>query len=189
MIKTSNFAVVIAFSIATFAFVSPPSNAKDIKFINTVVEKSAHELPFKQVGQAKFTVLFWDIYQSRLLTSSGSFSALSAQEPILFEIRYLRDITSKDLVDRTVEQWQHIGEKESLYSEFIQRLAELWPDIKKGDQLSLLTSHDGSSEFFHNGKSIGVIEAKEFGPLFLAIWLSEKTSQPKLRKRLLGLNS
>lgn len=172
----------------TVILLSSSIHVKADEFINTVVEQQVKNIAFKKVGEAKFRVLFWDIYKSRLLTSNGTYSEKAPKLPVLFEIRYLRDITSKDLIERTVEQWQHVGKKESEYSDFVQQLEELWPNIKKGDQLSLLAGNNGS-EFFHNGESIGVIESREFGALFLSIWLSEKTSQPKLRNQLLGKTS
>ena len=61
----------------------------------------------------------------------------------------------------------------------------MWPDIKEGDSLSLLI-HQGRSVFYFNQQYIGVINPSDFGQIFLAIWLSENTSEPELRRELLG---
>ncbi len=162
--------------------------------------------PLTLVGSAKFSVLFWDIYQSSLYTSSGSFFGIeylnkgdtankvnqtqpndnkTEQLPLLFEIEYLRDITQQDLISRTLEQWQHLNIDETDYNRFLPTLKSIWPDIKAGDSLALLVNDD-SSHFYFNDDYIGTITQANFGPLFLAIWLSPDTSQPKLRKKLLG---
>jgi hypothetical protein len=44
----------------------------------------------------------------------------------------------------------------------------------------------GRSVFYFNQQYIGVINPSEFGQIFLAIWLSENTSEPSLRLELLG---
>jgi len=45
---------------------------------------------------------------------------------------------------------------------------------------------NNQSVFYFNDVKVGSIEEKEFGELFLSIWLSPKTSQKKLRNQLLG---
>lgn len=137
----------------------------------------------KMVGEAQFSVLFWDIYYSRLYTPTGTFETVSTDT--VFEIKYQRDISQVDLIDRTIEQWQHLDFPAAKYQAFVPKLAELWPDIKKGDTLALLVDQQ-SSYFYFNDQYLGKIEGELFAPLFLAIWISPKTSQPRLRQQLIG---
>jgi len=51
-----------------------------------------------------------------------------------------------------------------------------------------LSVQDNKSIFYFNNLKVGVIERAEFSQLFLAIWLSEKTSEPELKAELLGEN-
>lgn len=143
------------------------------------------ELNFKEVGSAKFSVLFWDIYNSTLYTKSGRYLHNNSPKSLLFEIEYLRDITSIDLVDRTIEQWKHLDIAESEYRQFVPILKAIWPDISSGDKLTMLLQNN-QSVFYFNDVRVGHIEAKEFSKLFLDIWLSPNTSQAKLRNQLLG---
>ncbi len=143
------------------------------------------QLNFKKVGSAKFSVLFWDIYNSTLYTKLGSYSHKNSPDSLLFEIEYLKDIKTNDLVDRTVQQWKYLDIPESEYSKFIPTLNAIWPDIVSGDKLSMLVLNN-QSVFYFNDIKVGSIEEKEFGELFLSIWLLPKTSQKKLRNQLLG---
>ena len=140
---------------------------------------------FQLLGSAKFSVLFWDIYQSTLLTSDGQAPFSNACQHALFEIRYLRDISKKELLDNTIEQWRHLSLKEQDYQTFVPMLENIWPDIQAGDQLSML-SQANKTIFYLNRQSIGEIDSATFAQLFLAIWLDENTSEPKLRQQLLG---
>lgn len=145
-------------------------------------------VPLKTVGTAKFSVLFWDIYQSTLLSSTGAYPIENKQQQLLFEITYLKDITKKDLIERTIEQWQHIGHTENDFGAFVPELETMWPNIKAGDSLALLVN-DKASVFYFNQQKIGEINNDEFGRLFLNIWLAHNTSQPQLRAQLLGKQS
>ncbi len=145
------------------------------------------QLGFKEVGRAKFSVLFWDIYNSSLYSKSGNYYHDNSPEAILFKIEYLKDITTEDLLERTVEQWKHLNISESQYTPYISRLKAIWPNISSGDSLTMLVEEKKSIFYFNNVK-VGVITDKAFSKLFLDIWLSPKTSQAKLRAQLLKGN-
>jgi len=140
---------------------------------------------FQLLGKAKFSVLFWDIYDSQLFTTDGRQPFSSLCQHSLFEIHYLRDISQKELIENTVSQWRHLALSANEYSGFVPLLENIWPDIKAGDQLAML-SHARTTVFYLNGKKIGTIESLAFAKAFLRIWLDEKTSEPELRQQLLG---
>lgn len=135
------------------------------------------------VGEARMTYLFWDIYDARLYSSSGDYS--TQRFPVLLSLSYLRDFKAKDIVKATNEQWLHLG-KGSLVGQYDKTLMSLWPDIKQGDTLSVLVENNQTSAFFYNGKKLGVIRDASFTESFIAIWLSPKTSHPKVRQQLIG---
>lgn len=141
------------------------------------------EVNFNKVGEARMEYLFWDIYDASLFTPTGVYQP--GEHPIKFTLTYLRDFSAKDIVKATNEQWQHLG-KQQLTARYADRLLALWPNINKGESLTLQTDQQGQSVFFHNGEKLGHIEDADFADQFLAIWLSEHTSEPKLRKQLLG---
>lgn len=139
---------------------------------------------FNKVGEARMEYLFWDVYDATLFTPSGSYNP--KQTPVKFTLTYLRDFDAKDIVKATKEQWQHLG-KSQLSARYADKLLAIWPDIKKGESLTLLTDQQGHSIFFHNDNEIGRIEDTTFADDFLAIWLSENTSEPSIRNQLLGI--
>ncbi|MGB0936100.1 MAG: chalcone isomerase family protein [Colwellia sp.] len=138
-----------------------------------------------EIGNTTFSILFWDLYQSKLATTSGQYPLNGKNDFLLYEIKYLADISSDDLIKRTEEQWQHIGLAENEYQGFVSELKVIWPDISKGDTLSLLVDSE-ASHFYFNEAYIGSLVDESFGKVFLDIWLAENTSQPDLRAELLG---
>lgn len=152
----------------------------------TNLNKALVQDAFKPIGHAVFSFLFWDLYKSKLLTTSGEFPLQLANEKLLYEIEYFKSISGESLVEKTVEQWQHLGYSTKDYQPYLVTLKRIWPDIKAGDTLTLVMN-DANSAFYHNKIFVGAIDNAEFGPLFLDIWLSKKTSEPALRRSLLGI--
>jgi hypothetical protein len=140
----------------------------------------------RKVGEARLEVLFWDVYDSSLYSADGRYDP--QQYPIALNIQYLRNIKAKDLIEKTASEWQKLGFDNPSASHWLDAIQDLWPDISKGDELLLVVDDDKTSYFYHNGEALGQISDPQFGPQFLAIWLDEKCSYPKLRKQLIGLN-
>ena len=180
------FIIVIILSVISFEVLSknrtvPFDTPHDLK---QVIENTQ----FVELGKATFSILFWDLYKSKLSTTTGKYPIVKKEEKLIYEIHYLANISNEDLVERTVEQWQHLNVPKDQYQGYLADLKRIWPDIKKGDRLSLLLSSE-KSLFYFNDTFIGDINSPEFGQLFLDIWLSENTSQPSLRRDLIGSNN
>ena len=141
----------------------------------------------KLVGQAKLSVFFWDVYESSLYTPSGRFEGISA--PLKIKLVYLRNISAKELVDVTREQWKKLGIYRPEHESLLRQLQAMWPSVVPGDSITLDWSSPERSRFYFNGQPLGTIEHPEFGQLFASIWLSEKTEYPKVRKQLIGAPS
>ncbi len=155
---------------------------------NKDCQESANDLPtaksqMSEVGRARLRVWFRNVYNSALYTPTGKYDA--GQQCLLFEIDYLMDISKDTLIKSTVENWQHLKVPATTYQPYIKSLHNIWTDVSKGDQLALKVNAAKSS-FYLNGKYIGSIRSNKFGSLFLSIWLSENTTQPMLRKQLIG---
>ena len=140
----------------------------------------------KLVGQGQFSYLFWDLYQAQLYTADGSWSGYQQSAPLVLKLTYQRDISKADFIEATVDQWKHLqGKVSAQHQDWAKQLDTLWTDVKKGDQLSCVLLADGTVQFYFNDKLLGDVTDPAFGPAFLDIWLSEKTSAPKLRKQFL----
>lgn len=146
---------------------------------------------WRTVGQAQLSVLFFDIYQSRLLTPTGVYEQTDdiTPHPLALSIHYQRDVSRSQLIDATEEQWEKLGYSQSRRKQWLFQLEGIFPDIKKGQRLAYVT--DGQTgHFYYQGsggvEQIGVIEDESLNDAFLAIWLSPQTQYPKLRNQLIG---
>ena len=59
--------------------------------------------------------------------------------------------------------------------------------MKAGDRITGVYKPGEGMRFFFNARPAGEIRDAEFARLFVGIWLSPRTSEPSLRRALLGL--
>lgn len=140
------------------------------------------------VGEAKLSKLWFDIYKAQLRTPDGQYHSESGQLALV--ITYLRDISAKRLLSATHDQWLKIGYSEAQIEPWMARLTQIFPSVKKGDQL-IFVSMGTNGQFWQqlNNASLqplATIEDASLDAAFMAIWLSEKTQYPDQRKALTG---
>lgn len=159
---------------------APASNA-----LTESAEASLQALQsLQKCGEAKLSVLFWDVYESALYTPTGSWEP--SVRPLRLQIRYLRDIAAKDLVKQTRKEWEAQSLSHPSHPEWLATLETLWPDVTKGDLLDLYVDENNISTFYFNGEKLGEIGEPLFGEHFAGIWLSPNTTRPELRAALIG---
>ena len=185
MFKKISYVGLLSFALFFSNAINAQNKTDDKAQWPTTLSTFQQQNELKEVGNAIFSVLFWDLYKSQLSTGSGKYPQSSNHDNLIYKIDYLKDVTAVDLVDYTIEQWQHLAVSEQLYKDYLPQLKAIWPNIKAGDSLALVVKNN-SSAFYHNGELLGAMDGENFAPLFLDIWLSKETSEPKLREQLLG---
>ncbi|TLU67207.1 hypothetical protein FE810_02680 [Thalassotalea litorea] len=143
---------------------------------------------WQKVGEAQLKMLFWDVYLAKLFTPDGDFESASAgiEHPLRLHLTYFLDIEGEKLAEETKKQWRKMDFEHPENSGFIEELAVVFPDLQEQDSLAIETSSKGEAKLFHNQQLI-----HEFAPSvqvdqFLAIWVSDKSTRPKLMKQLTG---
>ncbi len=135
-------------------------------------------------GEGEMNYLFWTIYRAEYF--SGQSSSVGGNKTEALRITYKKSISRQVLLDATYDQWSKLGYRDGQVSDWLTSLGAIWPNVEPGDQLTILVTSSGISEFYLSDKMIGSISDEKFGDAFLSIWLSERTSEPDLRLQLLG---
>jgi len=140
---------------------------------------------YSVVGQGNMRWFMINLYEARLLSEDGRY--LPNQRPVALEISYKKRIRKSSLIGATKSEWQRMS---VVYSpDWLAGLNAFWPDVDNGDVLTLHVDSDGVSVFYFNQKQIGTINDQDFSQAFLSIWLSDKSSNQRLRNKLLGKSS
>jgi Chalcone isomerase-like len=167
-------------------------------FANTAVAATAATQPprdiaqaldqARKLGQSRLVVFGFNIYDAKLWAQDGFAVANYANSAFALDLRYLRNFSGNSIAERSLKEMRNIGVvSDAKAQEWLDQMRNTFPDIKKGDHLIGIHRVDGSASFLLNGKQIGEVRDTEFNRLFFGIWLSSRTSEPKMRRELTGL--
>ncbi len=163
----------------TLVVISPGSSAQSLP---DLVTRDLTGLAKR--GEATMRFFGLKVYDVRLWTQMKPFSHA---EPFAVELVYDMSLSGKDIAERSVTEMRAQGyNDESKLKRWGEQMAKIFPDIKQGDTLIGLSIPAKEARFYTREKLIAVVPDPEFAKAFFDIWLSEKSSEPKLRLRLLG---
>ncbi|MFT4993526.1 MAG: hypothetical protein ACI965_000546 [Paraglaciecola sp.] len=136
------------------------------------------------VGQARLKVLFWNVYDAKLYAAAGVWSS---EMPFALSLKYLRDLDGADIAKRSIDEIRQQGfDDEQAMARWYDTLLKIIPDVSDASTIIGLRNAEGGTILYHNNQLIGEVAEPLFGRWFFNIWLGEKTSEPKLRSKLLG---
>lgn len=173
--------VLVAGIAAPFALVASAS-------IRAVPPEVAERLPQARLfGSGRLTFFALHVYDARLWTTPDFKPASYGQHPLALELEYARSLDGQAIAERSIDEMRRqapIADPKA--ARWLARLGTIFTDVRAGDRLTGLQRPNEATAFFLNGRPIGEIRDPEFTPLFFGIWLSPKTSEPGLRKALIG---
>lgn len=139
----------------------------------------------QKLGSGRLSFLIWDVYDAKLYAPSERYDS---SEPFALKLSYLIDLKGADIAERSVEEMRKQGfNDEAKLKEWQQVMEKIFPDVKEGNSLTGIRDASGRSLFYLDDIFIGSVEDEAFTNSFFAIWLDKKTSEPALRKKLLGI--
>lgn len=143
---------------------------------------------WRLVGTAEYSVLFWDIYEAKLFSPTGTFNQQPNRFPqsLLLELTYKMNIEGKELATETANQWKKMKFEDLGNPAFINELTNLFPDIKENDTLAIEQTRSGEAKLLFNQQLIHTFPASKQVNQFLAIWLGKNSTEPKLMQKLTG---
>lgn len=138
----------------------------------------------RPLGKGEMRWFGFKLYDASLWATGGSFSPDGG---FALSIRYARSFEGAELADASIDEIRRLGERDrAKLARWKAVLTRVFPDVEEGDVITGVKMPDGSSRFFHQGRELPSIEEKALSDAFFAIWLDERTREPKLRTRLLA---
>ena len=140
-----------------------------------------------RLGNYNLKVWGFKIYNIQLLSESKNFSY---QNKSALVINYQRDFAKKDLIKKSLEEISRINniKDEALLTNYQNKLEEIFFEVKKGDRKTAFFDPKNGVKLYFNGKFAGAINDLIFAQRFVDIWLSDKSSFPKMTNAILGKN-
>lgn len=139
-------------------------------------------------GQGRLRFFGLDIYDALLWTAPGFESASFERHALALQLVYRRGLVGEQIAERSLKEMQALpGFDASRAEAWLARMKTLFPDVAANDQLVGLYQPGVGVGFWLNGQPRGEVADPLFARLFMGIWLSPQTSEPRLRQALLGL--
>ncbi len=147
-----------------------------------VIVKEYAAMSARGEGDLKF--LGFKVYDARLWTQMKPHSP---SEIFALQLVYDMSFKGREIAERSVAEMRKVGYKdEQKLKRWGEEMLRIFPDVKKGDALIGVSIPGKGAKFYSRDKLIATADDVEFAKAFFDIWLSEKTSEPKLREKLLG---
>lgn len=140
-------------------------------------------------GSGTFRWFGLKIYDAQLWVGKDGVSAESLNStPYVLDLRYARHLVGQKIAEASIDEISKLGIGTAAQRKaWLANMTALFPDVEKDSRLTGVYSPGQPSRFYLNDIPLGVIADPEFGPAFFGIWLHPKTSEPALRRALLGL--
>jgi hypothetical protein len=138
-------------------------------------------------GQGSLRWFGLKIYDAQLKVSPGFTAAALFDKPFALELVYARKLYGKAIAERSLEEMKKVGVgTEQQQQQWLSIMLDTFPDVGADDRLTGVHNPGVGALFYMNGKLIKTINDVEFSKAFFSIWLDPKTSEPDLRRALLG---
>ena len=168
----------IVFLIACLLFVTPMGAQADWK---------TRYPDLRVVGTGVLKVFFVNIYRLTLHSKERDYRV---SDHFALEFDYKKSVSKKIIVDASMDELSKAPNVSSAEKKAWKQILEKGiSDMQAGEKASVVFSKSGHVEFWsENGEAVS-FQDLQFAKNFAAIWLGPKTSHPKLRLALLGINS
>lgn len=151
------------------------------------------ELPGARLqGEARLRWMGLRVYDARLWVAGADVGAdwaavERAAAPLALEIEYARALDGERIAERSLAEMRRQGDiAPELAERWLDTMRRLFPDVAERDRITGVLLPPGRARFFVNARPAGEVQDAEFARRFFGIWLAPQTSEPALRRALLG---
>ncbi len=167
-------ASLLLLSVVHTAHALPTTVSKDIPEASTLTKR----------GEAVMRFFGLKVYDIRLWTNA---KAPSETDLFALELVYDLGLKGSEIAKRSIDEKRKLGyNDEAKLAKWLAAMINVFPDVKKNDSLIGVSVPGKGARFYSQDKFIAEIADPEFAKAFFDIWLSPKSSEPKLRSRLLN---
>lgn len=141
----------------------------------------------RTLGSSRFTYWGFEVYQATLWVAPDFKLSAMNDAAYALDLRYLRNFKGKDIAQRSLDEMRRVANfSDARAQTWLKLMQDAFPDVKEGDRLTGIHLPGKGVRFLLNGQALAELADAEFARVFFGIWLSDKTSEPKLRQALLG---
>ncbi len=144
--------------------------------------------PAQPQGRARMRFLGLTVYDICLWAPATVGADGIDRQPLALEIVYRLGLRGERIAERSLAEMKRAGTAidEATATRWLAEMKRLFPDVADGDRITGVQQPGQSARFHVNGRFVGELRDARFAALFFGIWLAPWTSEPQLRRQLLG---
>ena len=148
----------------------------------------ASELPGAFLaGAGRMRYFTFNVYDASLWVVPGFTASRYAQSTFALQLNYLRSLEGRLIAQRSLTEMERGASMPPVQQRrWLAAMEDVFPNVKAGDHITGLHQPGVGARFWFNGQARAMVADPEFSRLFFGIWLSESTSEPRLRTALLA---
>ncbi len=136
------------------------------------------------VGEARFKVMFFKIYDAQLYAPNGRYSA---GNPYSLRLHYLINAKKGRIVSSTVKEMRRMKAASNAQIEsWVPVMDSAFIDMPKGSHADFIHTSDGRLTLVADGEIISVIEDTVLAKAIMDIWLGPKVRDQRFQDNLMG---
>jgi Chalcone isomerase-like len=146
--------------------------------------------PLRLLGRGTLRFFGLLVYEARLWAGADFAPQAFADHAFALELEYARKLEGGAIAQRSVVEMRRSGSVNDNQAQAWQAaMTRAFPNIVPGDRLTGVHIPGEATRFFHNGRPTSAVADPMFGRAFFGIWLAATTSEPELRRKLIGAGS
>ena len=139
------------------------------------------------VGQAKFKVFLFKIYDAILYAPNGHYDPDGV---FAIRLNYLVDVSKAQIIKSSLFEMERQTQADTAQLQVWKKFLDAsFRDLKDGESATAIHNQDGSITFFFNGVEGETINDANFADAFMNIWLSDNARDPDFSRVLRGLDN
>lgn len=138
----------------------------------------------REVGAGPLHWFGLHVYDARLTVAGDRFDPA---QPFALTLRYARDLSGERIATTSIDEIRRLGfGTPEDHRRWLDAMRRVFPDVRRGDELSGISLPGRGAQFALNGRPIGAVDEPEFARAFFAIWFDPRARAQDLRASLLG---
>ncbi|MEE3091497.1 MAG: chalcone isomerase family protein, partial [Pseudomonadota bacterium] len=138
----------------------------------------------KKVGEARFKVFLFKIYDAELFAPDGRFDR---KGPYALRLNYLLDAKKDRIISSTVKEMKRQKAASSKVIEgWVPLMEDAFISMDKGSYADFIHTGDGRVLLTANGKLISEITDSRFITALMNVWLGPKVRDKEFQDKLMG---
>lgn len=139
------------------------------------------------LGRGTMRYFGLSVYEARLWAGADFAAERFSAHAFALELQYARRLDGAAIAQRSIVEMRRAGSLDDEQARVWEAaMARAFPDVAPGDRLTGLHVPGETTRFFHNGRPTSSVADPAFARSFFGIWLAATTSEPGLRRQLIG---